>query len=122
MRLKLIISLVCKEFGVTERDIKLKERRRQSAKVVEAKQALCYLLCRELKMSRDYVALLTGYHPSAVTRSANQVERIMSVDKHYKAQVESFREVIESIKRDAFKKPGRKPAKEVPNENQLSLF
>lgn len=91
-----ILDAVCSHFGVTREEIRLKHQRRQSRKVVEAKQVASYLLWQHCPVHRDFIYVLLDYtNPTAITKNIGSVRRICSVDKEYQAVVIKLETAIE---------------------------
>lgn len=80
-----ILNAVCKEYGISKADLRLKQGKRQKRTVVEAKQVASYLLWNFCPVNRDFIYVLLDYKTaSSVRKNIDKVAEVCSVDADYR--------------------------------------
>lgn len=73
-----IISVVCDYYGVTQKEIISKSRKRN---IVNARQVLSYLL-RKNKLTYHYIGKLLSRNHSTIVQSCKVIEDLLQVDRN----------------------------------------
>ncbi len=98
-----IIETVCEEYGVSVSELKKRkwfserwgESRRCPRYIIIAKQAVCYLAAKELKMNIKVVAICLRYpNKSNVSYNAKVAGKVLDVDKDFKSQIDSIKQKL----------------------------
>lgn len=83
-----IVRSVCKEFGISVKDIR---GRRRTAEIVEPRQVCMYLLRKELDLPLERVAReLNRSDHTTVLHAIERVEEKMEIDEGFKERVEGW--------------------------------
>ena len=83
-KIKSLIKRVCREYGITE--IQLKSKRRL-AYIVEPRKVVMYILYKEYKLSSTETAKVFKKTHATVLSAANSIEGYMQFDKDFRNKV-----------------------------------
>lgn len=78
------IEIVCKEFGVTVKEVSSRSRK---GNVAMARHVIAYLLVEKYNMKLQYAGFIIGRCHANVIHSVKTVKNLMQVDKEIKTKL-----------------------------------